>query len=307
MSHRPVVSVIIPFFNAQKFIQEAIESVFAQTYEHWELILIDDGSNDRTSETARRYADDHSEKVVYLEHQDHQNRGACASRNLGVRHARGEYIALLDADDVWLPLKLEQQVTLMHKHPEAAVIYGASQYWHSWTGAPEDQLRDYMPRLGVGPDAVIWPPTLLTLSLKSIARTPCPSDFLSRRGIVEEVGGFEERFCGVYQLFEDQAFLAKVFLKAPVFVSGACWDRYRQHPESCVSVAARDGKKYLAGLFYLRWLEGYLSAQGNRDDELWAALRNKRFRYRYPRLHRLVGSAQRRLKQTKEIVRAIAR
>ncbi|MDJ0799822.1 MAG: glycosyltransferase family 2 protein, partial [Calothrix sp. MO_167.B12] len=96
------ISCIIIFFNAgEQFFIEAIESVFAQTYENWELLLVDDGSTDGSTEIALRYAQKYPEKVRYLEHKEHQNRGMSATRNLGIRHAKGEYITFLDADDVW--------------------------------------------------------------------------------------------------------------------------------------------------------------------------------------------------------------
>jgi len=98
----PLVSVVIPFLNGEQFLREAIESVFAQTYSHWELLLVDDGSSDASTQIAMRYAQQNGEKVRYLDHDGHLNRGVCASRNLGIRQARGELIALLDVDDVWL-------------------------------------------------------------------------------------------------------------------------------------------------------------------------------------------------------------
>ena len=305
--NKPLVSAIIIFLNEEKFLREAIESVFAQTYDEWELLLVDDGSTDASTEIASRYAGQRQGKVRYLEHEGHQNRGMSASRNLGIRHAKGEYIAFLDADDVWLPHKLERQIEIFESYPAAAMVYGATQYWHSWTGEPEDCQRDYVPRLGIGPDTLIMPPTLLTLSLKSAARTPCPSDFLVRRDVVEDVGGFEEHFCGVYQLYEDQAFLAKAFLKAPIFIAGECWDRYRKHPDSCVSVATRAGKKYSAGLFYLSWLERYLLSQAIKDADLWEALRDKRFRYRHPTLYKLPRRIRYWIGQMKGMTRELAR
>lgn len=307
MTDTPLVSVIIIFLDAAKFIRESIESVFEQTYNNWELLLVDDGSSDSSTQIARHYAVENSRRVRYLEHEGHKNHGMSATRNLGLRHATGEYIAFLDADDVWLPDKLEQQLKIMQLHPEAGMVYGASQYWHSWTGNPADRVQDYTPKLGVEPDTLIMQPTLLTLSLKSTARTPCPSDFLVRRDVVEDVGGFEEHFCGVYQLFEDQAFLAKVFLTVPVLVAHEVWDRYRKHPDSCVSVAARDSKKYSAGLYYLNWLEGYLLSKAIKDPDLWEALRNKRFRYRHPTLYNLSRRIGYWVGQMKGMTRELAR
>jgi glycosyltransferase involved in cell wall biosynthesis len=110
---RSFVSVIIIFLDAERFIREAIESVFAQTHDNWELLLVDDGSTDGSRSFALRYAEEHPDKVRYLEHANRQNKGMSASRNLGIANAKGEYIAFLDADDVWLPNKLEHQVTIL--------------------------------------------------------------------------------------------------------------------------------------------------------------------------------------------------
>src|SRR5215217_4669680 len=132
MNSKPLVSVVIIFLNAEKFIEEAIESVFAQTYDNWELLLVDDGSSDDSSQIDLRYAERYPEKVRYLEHPAHQNRGMSASRNLGIRHAKGEYISFLDADDVWFAHTLEQQLAVLSSHPEAGMVYGSSLYWFGW-------------------------------------------------------------------------------------------------------------------------------------------------------------------------------
>src|SRR6187431_518610 len=81
MRRKPLVTVIIVFLNAEKFIDEAIASVFAQSYSPWELLLVDDGSTDRSTAIARRYAQRHPNKVRYLEHSGHRNRGISASQN----------------------------------------------------------------------------------------------------------------------------------------------------------------------------------------------------------------------------------
>ena len=144
LSDKPLVSVTIIFLNAERFIEEAIRSVLRQTYANWELLLVDDGSTDGSTEIARSYTEHESGKVRYLEHDRHENRGMSASRNLGIRYSQGKHIAFLDSDDVWLPHKLEQQVAILHAHPEAGMVYGGSQYWHSWTGSAENTESDYV-------------------------------------------------------------------------------------------------------------------------------------------------------------------
>jgi glycosyltransferase involved in cell wall biosynthesis len=301
MDDRPLVSVIVIFLNGARFIEEAVSSVLEQTYDRWELFLVDDGSTDGSTEIAQRYAQERIGRIWYLQHHNHQNRGMSASRNLGLNHAKGDFIAFLDADDVWLPEKLERQVAIMQAQPKAAMVFGSSQHWYSWTGDAVDLPRDYIPAVGEA-DGLMAPPVFLTRSLKSTARTPCPSNFLVRRETAKGVGGFEEQFRGILSLFEDQAFLAKVFLKSHVFVTRECWDRYRRHEDSCVSTSAREGTKYSAGLKYFSWLKGYLSSQRVEDPELWTALRKKRNRYRYNRvqqhLRRFSGVMKRLAKKT---------
>jgi glycosyltransferase involved in cell wall biosynthesis len=272
------------FFNEEKFLPEAIESVFAQTYENWELLLVDDGSTDASTKIARRCAEQNPGKVSYLEHEGHQNRGISASRNLGIRHAKGDYIALLDADDVWLPHKLEQQVVILNSQPEAVMLCGATQWWYGWTASTEDTKRDHIRALGVQPDTLVMPPKLLTLFLQN-TNVPCPSNVLLKREIIEATGGFED---AIRDPYDDQAFYAKVCLKAPVFVAGDCWDKYRQHPDSCFAVAKKTKELHFAGLFYLNWLEAYLSAQRITNSELWRALRIRQWQYRHPTLYHLL-------------------
>lgn len=302
MPHLPLVSTIIIFLNAQRFLEEAIESVFAQTYANWELLLVDDGSTDDGTLIARRWAEQYPDKVFYLEHAGHQNRGMSATRNLGIRTAKGEFIAFLDSDDVWLPRKLEQQIAIMASQPEPGMVYGPSEYWYSWTGDRYDCERDYVPELGIAPNTLMRPPYLLKLALESKAPTPCPSNILIRRELLARVEGFEEGFTGINQLYEDQAFLAKVYLNTPVFVANECWDRYRQHPDSCVSMVTQAGQRYKSGLFYLKWLQGYLTANGINDSDVWMALRKKRQRYRFPKLSPWLERVQYRLEQVKSIL-----
>lgn len=103
----PLVSVIMPSYNAEKYIDEAIRSVIAQTYTNWELFVIDDGSTDRTARIAQSYAEKDS-RVIFR--QNSHNMGTANTRNIGIRLANGEWIATLDSDDIWHPEKLEIQL-----------------------------------------------------------------------------------------------------------------------------------------------------------------------------------------------------
>src|SRR5678816_2796983 len=95
-----------------------------RTYSDWELLLVDDGSIDRSTAIAKEYRDRYPEQVRYFEHASHSNRGKSTSRNLGLEKATGRYIAFLDADDVFLPQKLERQVALLKANPDAGMVYG---------------------------------------------------------------------------------------------------------------------------------------------------------------------------------------
>ncbi len=264
--------------------------MFAQTYGNWELLLVDDGSTDSSTKIAQRYTEQYPGKVRYLEHEGHCNRGKSAARNLGIYHAKGEYIAFLDADDIWLPPKLEHQVAILEAQPNAAMVYGSTQVWYSWTGNPKDIQLDYQRRLGIQPNTLIKPPALLTLFLQGEAEPPGTCGVLVRRKVIEEVGGFEE---AVRDMYEDQAFFAKVCLKATVFVESGCWDRYRQHLESCCSIANDKGQyhhelPHPAHRTFLNWLTEYLSEQGIKDVQVWKALQKALWPYRYPVLYYLL-------------------
>lgn len=109
------VSVIVPVYNAEKFLEETICSVLNQTYSYLELILVDDASTDKSAEICEWYAKAYPSAVRYIPAKDCFAQGAAATRNRGIRSASGRFIAFLDADDLWEPKKLEKQVTFMRK------------------------------------------------------------------------------------------------------------------------------------------------------------------------------------------------
>jgi glycosyltransferase involved in cell wall biosynthesis len=291
------------FLNAERFMREAIESALAQTYDDWELLLIDDGSTDSGSAIASRYAERYPHRVVCLNHSGHSNRGISASQNLGINKARGEYIAFLDSDDVWLPHKLEQQIRLLDSQPAAGLLCGATLYWYGWTGRARDQARDLMIPPGFASGSVVNPPEFLVQFLTGAIPVPCPSDILVRRAIAEQVGGFEETFC---RIFTDQAFYSKVCLASPVLVSTDCWFKYRRHADSSVSRARLGGRAKSERLNFLDWLRDYLEAREVRDPAVWEAVRLARFRALHPKLSRLLEHLRYRILVFRESARRLA-
>jgi glycosyltransferase involved in cell wall biosynthesis len=286
----PLVSVVTCFLNAGQFLQESIESVLSQTYEAWELLLVDDGSDDASTGIARQRALQNAAKVRYFEHCGHANRGSSASRNIAIRHARGEYVAILDADDVFLPQALERRVAVLQSHPEIGMVYGPALLWHSWTGDANDQARDREQRLHLAPGTVFPPPAYCAYLLDYHAAIPSPCTVLIRRRLVEEVAGFEDSF---HDLFDDQVLFIKISLAAAVLVSGECDSKYRQHAGSTCAVADRAGRTDAARLVYLDWVKRYLSEQGIRDHLVWKALNSIRLRFQWPRVFQLVQVARR--------------
>ena len=113
---RPLVTVVIPVYNGERYLADAIQSVRDQTYQNFEVIVVDDGSTDGSAEVAQRFG----EAIRYV----HQaNGGVCKARNTGIAAAQGPYIAFLDQDDLWLPDKLAAQVAYLDSHPAVGAVY----------------------------------------------------------------------------------------------------------------------------------------------------------------------------------------
>jgi glycosyltransferase involved in cell wall biosynthesis len=279
----PLVSVVVPFRNVEQFLRETIESVIAQTYSQWELILVDDASSDASSAIARQYAEREPDRIRVIRHPNNANLGASATRNAGIRVARGPLIAFLDGDDVWLPTKLAAQVALLAEHPDVGMLYGETEYWYSWTGHDEDRSKDLFPNLGVDRTTVVDPPTLLVRCLLGEAAVPCTCSIILRREAIERAGGFEDRFTG---MFDDQAFYAKVMLTERVLVATERWDRYRRHPASLYSTAKRAGTVRADRLAYLAWLRDYVESRRLTSTVPRDAVRRAAWITRYPALAR---------------------
>lgn len=291
---RGLVSVSIPFYNRENFLAEAIESVLAQTYPRWELFLVDDGSTDRSTELARGYADRFPAQIRYLQHTGHANLGVTSSRNLGASASQGEYLAFLDSDDAWLSNKLSHQIAVMEAFPQAALCCSPSEYWYSWDTHGNKTARDEV--VSLSPADQLYDPPSLFLKSYPFGKygAPCPSSFLLRRRAFDLLGGFVQAFNpATFQLYEDTAFLSKLYLRFSVYITGLCTDRYRCHPDSIWFRTLGKLREEQERRFYFQWLRAYLCSQAVNDAAVWKALRRKAWMYRLP-LHAWITRSLRR-------------
>lgn len=169
----PLISVIIPTYNMEKYITDAIDSALAQTYKNVEIIVVDDGSTDFTINILKKY----NSKIKYFYQ---KNKGPSAARNVGIKYAKGEYIAFLDSDDVWLPRKLELQVKYFSENAFRGLIY-TGYYTIDETGETVEihKIEDFSKNK-----------VLKDLFFKNVISTA--STIMVNRECFEESGGFDE-------------------------------------------------------------------------------------------------------------------
>ena len=152
MEKSPLISCIIPVFNAERFLAEAIDSVFAQTYRPIEVIVVDDGSTDGSAEVAARYGD----RVRYI---FQENQGHASARNRGIAEAKGDFLAFLDADDRWHPEKLKRQASVLADDPSVDLCYAKT---HNFVdGAAVDGPPNIAGSQPLEPVSVLLPTTAL--------------------------------------------------------------------------------------------------------------------------------------------------
>lgn len=183
-THPPLVSVVIPAHNYAHFIGQTLECVQAQSYTHWECLVIDDGSKDNTREVVTRYAE-RDDRIRYIYQ---SNQGSGAARNAGLRNSRGKYLQFLDADDLIEQRKLERQADYLERHAEIDIVYGGVRYFR--TGHTDERLysswgenKPWMPEIsGEGENALL---TLVRTPIVILAP-------LTRRSVVDSVGFFDE-------------------------------------------------------------------------------------------------------------------
>jgi glycosyltransferase involved in cell wall biosynthesis len=208
-----MISVITPAYNSEAFIQQAVESVLSQDFQQWEMIVVDDGSSDRTKEIVREFvARDSRIRLI-----ENQHGGVSTARNTGIELAKYEWIALLDADDVFLPGKLQMQFEAASRDPEV-VLWGTYAYNIGESGRVYDMAQD-------GPTSrkafELLRKNGSVVMLKN-------SSTLFRRELALSLGGFDSR----YDSSEDTELWNRMAEHGPVIVIPKPLILYRFHPQS---------------------------------------------------------------------------
>ena len=277
----PRVSVVIIFLNPGRDLAEAIDSVVGQTLADWELILVDDGSSDESTEIALQWARRRPGQVRYVDHPGHANLGMSASRNRGLREARGRYVAFLDADDVYLPERLAAHVAVLEAQPAVAMVQSDQVYWYRWRDRrgrlQHEECR--RPPLFVG-NAVIHPPQGLYMLFGVPDAFNAPSSVTIHRSVALELGGFEDEFRSLY---EDQVFLTKVYAHRCVYSLPDRLVKYRIHAGGSMAAAlsapgnSRDAY-FEAGRRLRDWQAAYLANVPALDERVRVMLEEQRRR-----------------------------
>lgn len=204
----PKVTIVIPAFNAMKYLAETIDSVFNQTYQDFEVLIVDDGSTDETFNWVSQL----SQKKSKVQLISQTNQGVQKARNRGIKEARGEYIAFLDADNLWEPTKLQKQVDALNKNPEAGLCY-------TWTALADKQGKATGRVVASHAEGNVWQ------QLTEINFVCCGSTPLIRRSCLNTIGLFAEDL----RFSEDWDMWLRIALKYPFIVVKEPLVRYRQH------------------------------------------------------------------------------
>lgn len=239
MTSSPKVSVIIPLYNREKYIEETVQSVLSQTYKNFELIIVDDGSIDQS----RKVLEPFLNEIMMLEHPGRVNKGQSAAINLGIKKSSGEYIAILDSDDIFAPHKLEKQVEFLEKNKNIGLVYGNG-YVIDESGS---KLYKFYSNSHFEDNE--------TSKILINCYFALPTNALFRRTVFDAAGWFDEDL----RSGQDHDMAIRISEIAKLAYIDDCLFFYRKHNES-ISIKNAD----------LRWRNGFI------------ILKKAQLRYKYP-------------------------
>jgi glycosyltransferase involved in cell wall biosynthesis len=264
---RSLVSVVIPVYNGERYLAETIQSVLDQTYRHFEVIVVDDGSTDGSAAVAQGFG----EAIRYVAR---PNGGVCKARNTGMAAARGAYLAFLDQDDLWLPEKLAMQVAYLERHPEIGAVYCQCEVMAD----VGDRERDRMSWAKFRSNLYYSEAALVKNDVVGIMKGPTllMTATMFRTDVLRKIGGFEEAFIGAGT--EDLDLTLRFKAVAEVAYLPTMLARYRVHRTNSSNndpvllhnhgiylrkALDRHGHDPVCARFLNQQLVGYLSDLGN--------------------------------------------
>lgn len=210
--HKPLVSVVMPVMNVEKFLDLAVASVLGQTLADFEFIIIDDASSDRTAELVREWQR-RDKRIIFLENKEHQ--GITAAINNGLKIAQGRYLARMDGDDICLPERLAEQVKFLANNPDIALV-GTFAYEINENSEQTGEIKK-----SIDPTAI---------AQKILYYSPClHSSIMFRSALIKDIGWYNEAypFCQDQDLYFRTIFSGYKIANIPLFLL-----KYRRHPAS---------------------------------------------------------------------------
>ncbi|PLX07994.1 MAG: hypothetical protein C0596_08585 [Marinilabiliales bacterium] len=229
-----LVSIIIPVYNSAKFVAETVNSALSSEYKEFEIIIIDDGSNDESLKICEQIASENSQ-IRILKHKDNQNKGVIASRKLGVDNAKGDFIYFLDSDDILYPKTLTNYIDIFEKHHDITLIHGE-------VDIVGDCPKNINPQAGfiIGNKDRKYnlPHEAYFLESNRI----CTSTVCVKRAVLEKID-FE--YDNVFLMAEDWMMLTLLGIENKFYYYSKPAIKYRVHPDSATFIAHNKGEQYL--------------------------------------------------------------
>ncbi len=229
----PKISVILPVYNGEKYLAEAIDSVVAQTFSDWELVIVNDGSTDDSQRVIDRYAKTHSRLRTFYQ----DNSGQSSARNFGVQQSTADYVAFIDQDDRYWPTKLQKTISLLDRRPDYGMVYSDFDLidvkGRVFTAAALTSGRPPFP-----------PATHPKYSLLEFLRGDAfilPGAAVIRRELFLSIGGFDSRLSG----YEDDDLFLRIFLRARMYFIQQALLQWRVYGSSYSYSARMDASRVI--------------------------------------------------------------
>lgn len=283
---KPTISVIVPVYNCERTVVAAVESIFATGYPELEVVIVNDGSRDASQQLIDGYCQQHPQRrIVRLQHPGGVNRGIVESRNLAIRHATGELVTLLDADDTYYPNRFDQSVEFLARHPEVDAAFESFEYVFD-DGERSARLQGKSNANNAGGKHSLQPDAIMQLSGTALYQAflagKLPKSATSvtlRRSVFDTYGLFPPT-----RIVTDRVLWLKLFASGRILpCSTNVVTGYRIHDSSICAQHSGRGSSLAGPLWALcttyRWLKSRASVPEVNKELTRQAIRGKFYQY----------------------------